>query len=159
MQVSSQQDLMLTITVLQQLRQLLPDAAITLMVSPSGKELGLQLPWIDDVLIYEGADNKFRNSECELTLIAKLRQFAFDASVIFTNPSESPYPLAYICYLAGIPIRIGQSQEFGGSVLSHCVKPTGNEKDTGTRGHGEEFFPSAPEAPEALGASFLAPSP
>lgn len=63
MQVSSQQDLMLTITVLQQLRQLLPDAAITLMVSPSGKELGLQLPWIDDVLIYEGADNKFRNSE------------------------------------------------------------------------------------------------
>ncbi len=123
MRIGSHQDLMLTVPALQQLRQLLPDATITLMVSPATKELGLQIPWVDGTLVYEGADSNFRNPECELALIAKIRQFSFDASVIFTNPWESPYTLAYICYLAGIPVRIGQSQEFGGGVLSHWVKP------------------------------------
>lgn len=120
-QVGTRQDLISTIPALQKLRQLLADSILTLMVSASAQELGLRMPWVDDVLVYEGANN-FKNSECELALIAKLRQFAFDTSVIFTNPQQSPYPLAYICYLAGIPIRISQSQEFGGSVLSHCVK-------------------------------------
>jgi ADP-heptose:LPS heptosyltransferase len=120
-QVGTRQDLISTIPALQKLRQLLANSILTLMVSTSARELGLRMPWADDVLVYEGADN-FKNAECELALIAKLRQFAFDASVIFTNPQQSPYPLAYICYLAGIPIRISQSQEFGGSVFSHGVK-------------------------------------
>jgi hypothetical protein len=47
----------------------------------------------------------------------------FDAALIFTAPNQSPYALAYLCYLAGIPIRVGQSQEFGGSVLSACIAP------------------------------------
>ncbi|MEH2066673.1 MAG: hypothetical protein V7K47_00480 [Nostoc sp.] len=116
-------DLILIIPALQKLRQSLSNAAITLMVSPNTKQLGLQIRCADYLLVYEGADYKFRNAECELALISKLRQYDFDASLIFTNPGESPYSLAYICYLAGIPIRIGQSQEFGGGVLSKCVKP------------------------------------
>jgi ADP-heptose:LPS heptosyltransferase len=79
--------------------------------------------WADDVILYEGADTSFANVNCELGLISQLRQYAFDTSIIFTNARESPFSLAYICYLAGIPIRIGQSQEFGGGVLSHCVHP------------------------------------
>lgn len=55
--------------------------------------------------------------------IAWLRQQQFDAAVIFTAPGQSPYTLGYLCYLAGIPIRIGQSYEFGGQVLSHCSPP------------------------------------
>lgn len=125
MQVGSQQDLMLTVPALQRLRQLLPDAAIALMVSLDVNQIGLHLPWVDELLVYEGA--KFVNVECELALISQLRQRAFDASVIFTNALESPYPLAYICYLAGIPIRIGQSQEFGGGVLSHWLKRQASE--------------------------------
>jgi ADP-heptose:LPS heptosyltransferase len=56
-------------------------------------------------------------------LIEMIREFSFDASIIFTHPLESPFSLGYLSYLAGIPIRLGQSQEFGGGVLSHCVKP------------------------------------
>lgn len=48
---------------------------------------------------------------------------AFDAAVIFTASGQSPYSLAYLCYLAGIPIRVGQSLEFGGKTLSTEVKP------------------------------------
>jgi ADP-heptose:LPS heptosyltransferase len=121
MQVGSRQDLMLTIPALQKLRELLQDATITLMVSPCSRQISIELPWVDEVFVYDGADT-FVDAERELALISKLRQGAFDAAIIFTNPGESPYPLAYICYLAGIPIRIGQSQEFGGGVLSEWVK-------------------------------------
>jgi ADP-heptose:LPS heptosyltransferase len=122
MQVGSRQDLMLTIPALQKLRELLRDATITLMVSPCSRQISIELPWVDEVFVYEGGERKFVDAERELALISKLRQGAFDAAIIFTNPGESPYPLAYICYLAGIPIRIGQSQEFGGGVLSEWVK-------------------------------------
>jgi ADP-heptose:LPS heptosyltransferase len=122
MQVGSRQDLMLTIPALQKLRELLGDATITLMVSPCSSQISIELPWVDEVFVYEGGERKFVDAERELALISKLRQGAFDAAVIFTNPGESPYLLAYICYLAGIPIRIGQSQEFGGGVLSEWVK-------------------------------------
>lgn len=121
MQLGSHQDLMQTILALQKLRQLVGDATITLMVSPCSSEISIELPWVDEVFVYEGADT-FVDAERELALIFKLRQGAFDAAIIFTNPGESPYPLAYICYLAGIPIRIGQSQEFGGGVLSEWLK-------------------------------------
>lgn len=50
--------------------------------------------------------------------IAWLRQQNFDAALILTQPGQSPYTLGYLCYLAGIPIRIGQSCEFGGQVLN-----------------------------------------
>lgn len=55
--------------------------------------------------------------------IGWLRQGGFDAAVILTAPGQSPYTLGYLCYLAGIPIRIGRSSEFGGQVLSHCAPP------------------------------------
>lgn len=55
--------------------------------------------------------------------ISWLRQGGFDAAIMLTAPGQSPYTLGYLCYLAGIPIRIGQSSEFGGQVLSHCVPP------------------------------------
>lgn len=115
-QLGGLKDVELTTPALQTLRQLLPSVVITLMTSPSGSQVAL--PYVDDVLVYEGAGFTSLNAERELALIELLSRSAFDAAIIFTNAGESPYPLAYICYLAGIPIRLGQSQEFGGSVLS-----------------------------------------
>lgn len=126
MQVGSRQDFMQTIPALEKLRQLVGDATMTLMVSPCSSEISIELPWVDEVFVYEGADT-FVDAERDLALISKLRQSAFDCAVILTNPGESPYPLAYICYLAGIPVRIGQSQEFGGGVLSEWVKLSSKE--------------------------------
>jgi len=60
-------------------------------------------------------------------LIDRLQQHSFDAALILTTPTQSPFSLAYLCYLAGIPLRFGQSQEFGGGVLSHCIKPPLND--------------------------------
>lgn len=121
--LGSQQDVMLTIPALQKLRDLFKNAVITLMSQEKQDE---NIPWVDNILVYKNAKFNFKNPEYELALIAKLREYAFDAAVIFTNPRESPYALAYICYLAGIPIRIGQSQEFGGGVLSQNNVETRN---------------------------------
>lgn len=60
-----------------------------------------------------------------------IREQQVDAGVMLTSQEhsfpdtqrESPYTWAYRCYLAGVPIRIGISQEFGGQVLSHCIAP------------------------------------
>jgi hypothetical protein len=61
-------------------------------------------------------------------LIAEVRSLSCDAAVILTSAGQSPYSAAYLCYLAGIPVRIGRSLEFGGGVLTHWVK-TLPEKD------------------------------
>jgi hypothetical protein len=55
--------------------------------------------------------------------IAWLRQQRCDAAILLTGPGQSPYTLGYLCYLAGIPLRLGTSWEFGGQVLTHCWPP------------------------------------
>lgn len=59
----------------------------------------------------------------DMTLIERMQEQSYDLAIVFTAPGQSPYALAYYCYLAGIPLRLGQSQEFGGGVLSHSVQP------------------------------------
>lgn len=45
-----------------------------------------------------------------------------DVAVIFTPPDVSPYPIAYLAYLAGIKHRLALSSEFGGSLLTRWVQ-------------------------------------
>jgi ADP-heptose:LPS heptosyltransferase len=51
-------------------------------------------------------------------LIDTLAALRFDAALCFTSFSQSPQPPGYVCYLAGIPLRAGESKEFGGRVLT-----------------------------------------
>ncbi|MFB2879381.1 glycosyltransferase family 9 protein [Floridanema aerugineum] len=106
----------------------LPNASITLMASPAGSQVAPLLPGVDRVIVqrvvWQDASWVMPLAPArEESLIAKIEAENFDAALIFTSFSQSPYPPAYICYLAGIPLRIGQSKEFGGSVLSQWVKP------------------------------------
>lgn len=112
------EDVMQIEPVLQILRQALANPEISLLTTPACSQVVES--WVDEIMVYEGITG---NAQREIDLIDKLRDRCFDAAIIFTNADESPYSLAYICYLAGIPIRLGQSQEFGGGVLSQCVKP------------------------------------
>lgn len=110
--------------VLRQVRQALPMVEITVLFSTKLHEVNFCLPWVDVVWQHEGVDLAGA-SKLELVqdLLAMLRRGQFDAAIVFTHPGYSPHPLAYLCYLAGIPQRFGQSSEFGGGVLSHWVKP------------------------------------
>lgn len=105
------------------IRQVLPEAAITLLVA--NRTQASLLPGVDQMLIHPAVDGGGLVQD----LIAAIQVHQFEAAIIFTGISQSPYPLAYACYLAGIPLRIGQSAEFGGGVLSHWVKPPDQPRD------------------------------
>ncbi|MBK9052587.1 MAG: glycosyltransferase family 9 protein [Chloroflexi bacterium] len=125
-------DMVLLTPALRVLRQALPQAVITLMASPTGSQVVPLLPWVDQMITqrvvwqsWGGFDSP--GAVYEMALIKHLQVAQFDAAIIFTSFAQSPYPPAFVCYLAGIPVRVGQSKEFGGEVLTHWVKPLADE--------------------------------
>jgi lipopolysaccharide heptosyltransferase II len=116
-------DLVMLSPALRALREAMPKAKITLMASPAGSQVASLLPGIDDVIVsralWQDASGEIPfEPKREIVSIQALRERQFDAAMIFTSFSQSPFPAAYACYLAGIPHRIGSSKEFGGGVLS-----------------------------------------
>jgi len=115
---------------LQLLRRGLPDARLALLVPcDSGQagqaeagcaDLAAALPQVQEILYYPDD----RDARALIDLVAEVRRQHFDAALIFTRAQVSPYLAAYVCYLAGVPVRLGQSCEFGGGVLSHRFPPS-----------------------------------
>jgi lipopolysaccharide heptosyltransferase II len=113
---------------LRALKHVLPHTRITLLASPAGSQVVPLLPWVDDVLTHRATWQDASGAMPldpgrEQALVDELRTRRFDAAVILTSFAQSPYPPAWVCYAAGIPIRLGQSKEFGGSLLSQRVIP------------------------------------
>lgn len=57
--------------------------------------------------------------------VTRLQSAEFDQAAIVSDGTRSPYPLAYVCYLAGIPFRSGVTTEFGGRLLTRRLDPVG----------------------------------
>ncbi len=113
---------------LRTIRANLPAASITLMATPGGSQVAPLLPWVDDLMVRRVLWQDISGTwpldpGGELRLVEDIRERAFDAAIIFTSFTQSPYPPAYVCYLAGVPLRIAQSKEFGGGVLTQWVRP------------------------------------
>lgn len=113
---------------LRALRGRFPQAHITLMASPAGSQVAPLLPWVDEAFTWrpvwqEISGRPAVDAAREYALVDALREKRFDAAFIFTSFSQSPHPPAYACYLAEIPIRIGQSKEFGGGLLTLASDP------------------------------------
>jgi hypothetical protein len=103
-------------------------------LAPSLHHLQCHLPEADMTLMLPDPDGTelFPCSRMEIKSISSwldsytlqwLSQVRFGIAILFTEPLRSPYTMSYLCYLAGIPVRLGQSIEFGGGVLSYCVTP------------------------------------
>jgi lipopolysaccharide heptosyltransferase II len=125
-------DLVLLGPSLRAIRAALPQAHITLMASAAGNQVAPLLPWVDEVLVHRAVWQDLsgqipQEAAREMALVELVRSGRYDAAVIFTSFSQSPYPPAYVCYLAGIPLRLGQSKEFGGMLLTQWVKPLADE--------------------------------
>lgn len=112
---------------LRAIRRSLPECHITLWCSPGGSLAAPLLPEVDDALVsrvvWQDLGHLPFDPERERDLVQTLADGGYDGAIIFTSFSQSPLPAAYACYLAGIPLRGGQSKEFGGKVLSHAVAP------------------------------------
>lgn len=106
--------------VMQVLEQALPPVHITFLTSEAAGYAVCERKEASRLFPAQESYQYFTSIE----IIDQLRNQAFDAAIIFTLPFQSCYTLAYLCYLSGIPIRLGQSLEFGGALLSEVVKPS-----------------------------------
>src|SRR5215469_6956092 len=100
-----------------------PQMRLTLLASPGGATATSLLPWVDDVIAWRAtwqdiSGHTSFDSVRERKLISLLSERGFDGALIFTSFSQTPHVPAYICYLAGIPLRAGESREFGGGTLT-----------------------------------------
>lgn len=119
-------DLLMLGPALRTIRHHLPGAHVTLLGSGAAPLVAPMLPEVDDVLVervvWQDASGALDLDPArELELVARLADGQFDAALIFTSFSQSPWPPAYACYLAGIPLRAGQAGDFGGSLLTTAV--------------------------------------
>ena len=81
---------------------------VTLLSSTASLE-GM-VPEVDEFLVFRAPWMKATSGQSgDLQLMEKLK--GFDAAVIFTVYSQSPLPAAYLCYLAGIRLRLAHCRE------------------------------------------------
>ncbi|HEX5440962.1 MAG TPA: hypothetical protein VFW76_08765, partial [Ktedonobacterales bacterium] len=112
---------------LRAIKESAPAARVTLLASRAGGAAAALLPWVDDALvwrpIWQDVGNRLPFDPLrELKQIAELAARRFDAALIFTSFSQTPHVPGYVCYLAGIPLRAGESKEFGGGTLTNELR-------------------------------------
>ena len=125
-------DVVMTGPVLRAIKENLPGAHVTLMASPGGSKAAPLLPWVDEVFSWrvlwqDVGDRLSFDPTRELEMVSTLREGSYDAAIILTSFKQTPHPAGYACYLAGIPLRLGESKEFGGGVLTDEAPPTPDE--------------------------------
>ena len=116
-------DVLVTTPAIHAIRESLPDASITLLASSVGAQAGRLDPDIDDVIVYPAPwmdpwHELPLDPEREQRMIETIAAREFDAAIIFTSFRQSPLPAAYLCYLAGIPLRAAASIDGPGSLLT-----------------------------------------
>jgi ADP-heptose:LPS heptosyltransferase len=137
-------DVLVTTPAIHAIRQSLPmlarrvpGASLTLLASPVGAQAGRLNPDIHEVIVYEAPwmDPWHRlpqNADREQRMIATIKEREFDGAIIFTSFRQSALPAAYLCYLAGIPLRVAASIDGPGSLLTTRHK------------HPERMWPGGP---------------
>ncbi|HYZ46868.1 MAG TPA: glycosyl transferase, partial [Actinomycetota bacterium] len=83
---------------------------ITLLTSPAGASVSSLVPEVDEVITYDAPWMKATAARADpspdVAMVRELSRRPFDAAVIFTVYSQSAFPAALLCHLAGIPLRL-----------------------------------------------------
>ena len=125
--LDSMGDVLMTTPAFRALRETF-GAKLTLLTSSGGAAVSKLIPEIDDVIVYDPPWMKHtatrRSPQPEVEMVKTLRARGFDAAVIFTVYSQNPMPAAFLCYLAGIPLRLAHCRENPYQMLSpHVPEP------------------------------------
>jgi lipopolysaccharide heptosyltransferase II len=115
-------DLLMTVPALRALRESRPGRRLTLLCSPSGAQAAALVPEIDDVIVYEAPWMKHADARAdageERRIVAELTARRFDAAVVFTVFTQTPFPAAMLCWLADIPLRAAYVRERAYTLLT-----------------------------------------
>ena len=103
-------DAVMTVPALRELRQLFPDAHLTLATRSWAQELFAEADFIDDLLVYDR-----RGLGSVLAQVREWKNCEFDLAVLFQNAFEA----ALIPALARVPLRVGYATERRSFLLTH----------------------------------------
>jgi lipopolysaccharide heptosyltransferase II len=129
-------DVLMSTPAIRALKEAQPGRRVTLLTSPSGSAAATLVPEIDEVIVYDapwmkpgapaGPPLEDMGSGVaaarEYAMVERLRNSNFDAAIIFTVYSQNPLPAAFLCYLAGIPLRLAHCRENPYQLLTNWVK-------------------------------------
>lgn len=125
-------DVLMCTPAIRAIRQSLPACKITLLTSRSGAAAVPFIAEIDAVIEYAAPWMKSSNlheAGIDLNLVQALRSGGFDAAVMFTSYSQSVLPAAFLCYLAGIPLRLAHCRENPYRILTDWVPDPEPQKE------------------------------
>jgi ADP-heptose:LPS heptosyltransferase len=110
------------------LRAAAPRARLDLLASPAGAPAAALLPEVDEVVVARVSWQQIETTAepPDTDLVARLAERRYDAAVVLTSFSQSPWPAGYALQHAGVPVRAGTSKEFGGTALTHWVPAPGD---------------------------------
>lgn len=107
---------------IEMVRSQLPSSRIVVLCATRLSRVAISIAAVDQVLVHCAMSETGLSDVPErlLSLIELLKAEQFDKAIVLPYEQRSPYPFAYVCYFAEIPVRIGMSCEFGGGALSAC---------------------------------------
>lgn len=95
--------------------------SVTLLTSAAGAAVAPLVPELDATIAFAAPWMKPPAARGDEAVIQRLKAERFDAAVIFTVYSQNPLPAAYLCYLAGIPLRLAHCRENPYELLTDWV--------------------------------------
>jgi len=111
-------DVLLSTPVIKALRYAYPNAYIAMMVSPYGKNIVEDNPYLDEVIIYD-KDGKHKSWRRSLKFAQNLKKKRFDLAIVL-HPTNRVH---LVTFFAGIRRRIGYDRKLG-FLLTDSIKHT-----------------------------------
>lgn len=118
-------DNIFTLPAVRRLRELFPEARLTVLVRCGLGPLWEMVPEVDEVIVYD-LRGGWRDLKRKRDLVAALRKRGFDLAVIFPRSFES----ALWTRLAGIPHRWGYAEEGRSLLLTRAVRSSRGYRNT-----------------------------
>ena len=110
-------DVVLTTPAVKALREHFPQAHLTMLVTKNTKDIVVGNKFLDGI-IAEDRQGEHRGFWGTLKLINLLRRKKFDLAIVYHTKRRTNY----ICFLAGIPRRIGYKNDKFGFLLTDPLK-------------------------------------
>ncbi len=107
-------DVVLTIPALRAIKEKYPQARLSVWLSEATRDLVDGLPFIDEIIVQD----TLRGWRGYFDLVARLKRSRFDLAVVYHTKQKTNAA----CFLAGIPVRLGDLNEKCGFLLTHPVK-------------------------------------
>ncbi|MFL6674838.1 MAG: lipopolysaccharide heptosyltransferase II [Massilia sp.] len=107
-------DVLMCTPAMRALRESRPRRSLTLLSSSGGAAAVPFIPEVEQVIEYHAPWMKSsaqHDTATDIAFAARLAERGFDAAVIFSSYSQSALPAAFLCYLAGIPLRLAHCRE------------------------------------------------